>query len=127
MLMMDSCFLIDLMTGEEQATNLLDSIGEDEVCSNSLVFWELWKGVCTHSKEGIQDSVLNILNRFDWEDLAVPTMFKAGEIHSILVADGRPLSDADLLIAASAMLHCDGLISNDKAFQTVAGLEVHTY
>ncbi|MDX1478817.1 MAG: hypothetical protein R3301_13985, partial [Saprospiraceae bacterium] len=42
-------------------------------------------------------------------------MMKFGKLKAELSSAGRPLPDADVLIAATAILHCTGLVTGNEA------------
>ncbi|GAP95781.1 hypothetical protein NIES2104_23050 [Leptolyngbya sp. NIES-2104] len=51
----------------------------------------------------------------------------ASRIHADLRRRGRPIQDADILIAATAMIHSLTLISNDADLQNVQSLSLDNW
>ena len=55
-------------------------------------------------------------------------MTKFGRLKSDLSKVGRPLPDADILIAATAMMHCSLLVTGNKAhFARFEGLQIEDW
>ena len=52
---------------------------------------------------------------------------KATEIHIDLRRKGRPIQDADILIAATAIIHNLTLVSNDSDMSRVEGINLENW
>ncbi len=72
--------------------------------------------------ENIRKRVLPLVTVLPYDALAAETY---GEIRATLAAAGRPLADADLQIAATALVHGLTLVTgNVQHFERVPGLEI---
>ncbi len=60
-----------------------------------------------------------------WIELDV--VEKASEIHADLKRRGRPIQDADILIAATAIVNHLILVSNDTDMRRVAGVAIENW
>jgi predicted nucleic acid-binding protein len=67
------------------------------------------------------------LSRFPLIRLFPEAAFEASRIDRELMQEGRRLGENDNWIAGIARYYGEGLISNDSAFERVAGLKVYRY
>jgi len=105
----------------------LSGVPRDEQFTSAVVVGELYQGAFRSSAvgrhlENIEKRVLPSLTVLAY-DVAAARVY--GEIRARLEAAGRPLADADLQIAATALLHHLELVTgNVKHFRRVPQLRV---
>jgi predicted nucleic acid-binding protein len=104
----------------------LASIPREEQFTSAVVVGELYKGAfsssVTRHLENVENRVLPALTVLSY-DVAAARMY--GQVRARLESAGRPLADADLQIAATAILHDLELVTgNVKHFKRVPGLRI---
>lgn len=105
----------------------LAAVPREEQFTSAVVVGELYKGafrspaVARHL-ENIEKRVLPAVTVLSY-DVAAARVY--GQVRARLESAGRPLADADLQIAATALLHGLELVTgNVKHFKPVAGLKI---
>ena len=105
----------------------LASIPQEEQFTSAVVVGELYKGAFRSSAvarhlENVDKRVLPALTVLSY-DVAAARMY--GQVRAQLESAGRPLADADLQIAATAIRHDLELVTgNVKHFKRVPGLRI---
>lgn len=105
----------------------LSSIAREDQFTSAVVVGELYKGAFRSSAvarhlENIEKRVLPALTVLSYD---APAARLYGQIRAQLESSGRPLADADLQIAATALLHDLELVTgNVKPFGRIRGLRV---
>ena len=105
----------------------LATLPREEQFTSAVVVGELYKGAFRSSAaerhlENIEKRVLPALTVLSY-DVAAARAY--GQIRARLESTGRPLADADLQIAATALLHDLELVTgNVKHFRRVPGLRI---
>ena len=105
----------------------LATLPREEQFTSAVVVGELYKGAFRSSAaerhlENIEKRVLPALTVLSY-DVAAARVY--GEVRARLESTGRPLADADLQIAATALLHDLELVTgNVKHFRRVPGLRI---
>jgi predicted nucleic acid-binding protein len=105
----------------------LTTIPREEQFTSAVVVGELYKGAfrssdVTRHRENIEKRVLTAVTVLSYD---VDAARVYGEIRAGLETAGRPLADADLQIAATALLHDLELVTgNAKHFRRVPGLKI---
>jgi tRNA(fMet)-specific endonuclease VapC len=105
----------------------LAAVPRDEQYTSAVVVGELYKGAfrssaVTRHLENIEKRVLPAVTVLSY-DVAAARVY--GQVRAQLETAGRPLADADLQIAATALLHGLELVTgNVKHFTRVPGLRV---
>jgi tRNA(fMet)-specific endonuclease VapC len=105
----------------------LAAVPREEQFTSAVVVGELYKGVFRSSAvarhlENIEKRVLPAVTVLSYDAQAARVY---GEIRARLEDAGRPLADADLQIAATALLHDLELVTgNLKHFSRVPGLRI---
>jgi len=105
----------------------LAAVPREEQFTSAVVVGELYKGAFRSSAvarhlENIEKRVLPAVTVLSYD---APAARVYGEIRARLEAAGRPLADADLQIAATALLHDLELVTgNLKHFSRVRGLRI---
>jgi predicted nucleic acid-binding protein len=105
----------------------LAAIPREEQFTSAVVVGELYKGASRSSAtarhvENIEKRVLPAVTVLSY-DVAAARVY--GQVRAQLEAAGRPLADADLQIAATALIHDLELVTgNVKHFKRVPGLRL---
>jgi predicted nucleic acid-binding protein len=105
----------------------LAALPREEQFTSAVVVGELYKGAFRSSAaerhlENIEKRVLPALTVLSY-DVAAARVY--GQVRARLESTGRPLADADLQIAATALLHDLELVTgNVKHFRRVPGLRI---
>jgi len=129
----DTCFVIDLLRGSEDAASeskVLDEEGGGAITAVSV--FELWlgagalrKGSGTKAAEGLRTA----LDRLYLLKLDAPSAEKAAEIFMRAREKGRTIEQNDALIAGTCIsAGCEALITrNVKHFEGIPGLKLSPY
>lgn len=105
----------------------LAAIPREEQFTSAVVVGELYKGAfrssaVTRHLENVEKRVLPALTVLSY-DVSAARVY--GQVRARLESAGRPLADADLQIAATAILHDLELVTgNVKHFKRVPGLRI---
>jgi predicted nucleic acid-binding protein len=105
----------------------LAALPREEQLTSAVVVGELYKGAFRSSAaerhlENIEKRVLPALTVLSYDVAAARV---CGQVRARLESAGRPLADADLQIAATALLHDLELVTgNVKHFRRVPGLRI---
>jgi len=106
----------------------LRSVSREDQFTSAVVLGELFEGAFRSTArrrhlENIEARVLPAVTILPY-DLAVARVF--GQLEAHLRSEGRPLADADLQIAATAVYHgLDLVTGNIRHFDRVPGLAIH--
>lgn len=127
----DTSFIIDLLRGDETAERLLDIIEKEAQPQkvSSVTVLELYEGVArSQMPESKQKRILDILETKHVVSADRAVMRKAGKLSDELVNDGKRIEREDCIIAATALLNDEPIITrNTKHFGRVDGLEIRSY
>jgi predicted nucleic acid-binding protein len=105
----------------------LAAIPRDEQYTSAVVVGELFKGAFRSSTparhlENVEMRVLPAVTVLPYDTAAARVY---GQVRAQLESEGRPLADADLQIAATALLHDLELVTgNVRHFKRVPGLRI---
>ncbi len=128
MVSLDSTFLIDLLRQVPSAVERLDRLeaAREPRFVTPPAAAEVLVGA--HGFGGrsllVAEEMLQSLHwlEFDWEACRL-----AGRIEAGLIVRGEPMGAADLFIAAVTLRHGHRLVTRDRGFARVPGLQVETY
>ena len=130
-MILDTSFIIDIMEMDEGALSRHRTLREqnESYRVSSATIFELWSGV-GHSRKSENEKikVLKALSGISTISLSLPMAEKAGEIHGILAKEGKEIDDIDAMIAATALLENETVLTrNVKRFARVKGLRIESY
>jgi tRNA(fMet)-specific endonuclease VapC len=130
-MILDTDFLVDVMKGNADAVGRQQLIGKwkEEYKVSAATIFELLVGIALSKKSaGEKSKVESVLANFNTVALSRQVAEKAGEIHGSLLASGQPIGALDSMIAASAVMSNEPLLTgNVKHFSRVKGLRVESY
>ncbi len=123
--LVDTNKVVDYLRQESDVVRQLQALRRDGLAVSIITVAELFEGVYrganpTEAETGVQEflaevSVLPI-------DLEVSRVF--GRERASLRSRGTPISDLDLLIASTAIVHKLTLLTGDRAFERLESLTV---
>lgn len=126
----DTCFLIDLMVRKPEARDLYSACEEQSLplATTAITALELFKGAYLSRKrdENIR-KVKTILELFDCLPIEECTYEAFGAYSAVLMEKGDPIGDLDVLIAVITLCHDGVLVTRDRHFSRIPGLQVLTY
>lgn len=98
-LCIDSDFIINFLKGKEEALDRQNLLGEFELCTTALNFYEVGYGMEKHGK--------NLDPLYDLKMISIDhkVVEKAIEIRIDLESEGTSLAHFDLLIGAACLVH----------------------
>lgn len=130
-MILDTTFIIDLMRRNESALATKDRLltGNETFRISSATVFELWSGIAASDKAELEKAkVLAAMKGVDLIGISRVVAEKAGEVHGTLVKEGKAIDHIDAMIAATAMLENETVLTrNTKHFTRVTGLKVESY
>ena len=131
MALMDTTFLIDLMSGRERAVDLLDELArEDEpIAIATTTLQEFYRGLSTIGLTPAQmRNVADVTKGRPVLPLDAAAAERAGQIDAELWARGEPIDPEDAAVAGIALANDEVLLTRRaREFGRVAGLRLRTY
>ncbi|QSW98284.1 PIN domain-containing protein [Haloterrigena alkaliphila] len=129
-MILDTSFLIDTLRGEEtveEAVRTVDERGTAQV--SSITVMELWEGIhladSSDHERTVVENLLTDVRELPFDRECATT---AGAINATLQRDGAPIEDANVMIAATALVHDVPIVTNNVAhFDRIDDLEILTY
>ncbi|MDD1690173.1 MAG: type II toxin-antitoxin system VapC family toxin [Methanoregula sp.] len=122
---MDTCFLIDLMKGDpdaEQVTQLHNPLKTTSISSAEFLY-----GAKKSGKKKVYDVSEKFLHFFPVLPFDAESAVIYADIASSLSGRGRHISTFDELIAAIALRHDEPLVTRDRHFSIIDGLDIVSY
>ena len=127
----DTSFVIDILRADDDALTFLELLEKEQRPEKvaSITVLELYEGIERSSaSDDRRQSILNVLEtkHVIAADLAV--MRRAGRLSGELIADGAQIDREDCIIAATALLVDEPVVTRNTAhFERIDGLDVRTY
>ncbi len=124
-IMPDTCAWIDFFNGRQTslAESLAQSLQQHEVMTCGVVLYELLQGV---RKPGEEPLVLGALRALSHLEMTRELWITAGRLSASLRNGGHILPMSDVVIAALAMGNGCAVLTVDRHFTKIPGLEVVT-
>jgi tRNA(fMet)-specific endonuclease VapC len=121
----DTCFLIDLMKGDAGAVDAVKI--HKSLRTTSISSAEFLYGAKKSGKKNVYDLSRKFLHFFPVIPFDAESAVIYADIASGLSGSGRHISTFDELIAAIALRHREQLITRDRHFAEIEGLELIPY
>lgn len=129
--LMDTTFLIDLMSGRERAVGLLEDLEREEepVAIATTTLAEFFRGLATVELSAAEElRVAEVAKGRPILPLDAAAAERAGRIDAELWARGEPIDPEDALVAGVALAHDQILVTRrSREFARVHGLRLRTY
>ena len=125
MTLVDTCFLIDLMKGETEAEEIARQ--HKQLRTTSISSAEFLYGAKMSGKKNVYEISEQFLNFFPIVPFDAESAVIYAGLASTLSGNGRHISTFDELIAAIAIRNDEPLVTRDKHFSGIEGLEVIRY
>ena len=126
-MILDSCFLIDLMVKDEKAVAKLNELVESAtpIGVSTLTVTEVGSGLRNESEKNEFDDVLDQMELIPFEKSASR---RAAQLQRQLRSDGHPVGAIDVMIAATAIEHGRGVVTrNVSEFNRIDDVRVSPY
>lgn len=126
-MILDSCFLIDLMAKDERAVAKLDELVESATPMgvSTLTVTEVGIGLRDESERNEFD---DILDRMESIPFGKPESRRAARLQRRLRSEGQRVGSIDVMIAATAVEHGRGVVTrNVSEFNRIDDVRVSPY
>lgn len=123
----DSSFLIDYLEGDADALAYIEANSSDSFYVPSIVLFELYRGAVETSRS---DAVAQMRDDLSWLEplpFTPEAALEAAKIESELKSSGRPIGTPDVQIAGIVREVGETLVTRDRDFEKVDGLNVESY
>jgi len=130
MVVLDTCFIIDLLHSKESAVKIFDELehNNEQFFVAAPTVSELWLGalqVQAPAKE--KERIEGFLNGATIIPLAIKDAKRAADIEFQLERNNIIMGTEDVQIAAIALTHGETLVTRDAQFARIDGLRVLKY
>ena len=128
--LLDTSFLIDLMNGDPAAVEKAEKIERDLVQQrlSSMTLFELYYGVSRSEQSGKERrQVEQVLASKPVSPADTAVMRKAGALSGQLANEGSPVDDGDVIIAATADILDEPVLTRNVADFERLGVDIESY
>ncbi|ADQ69418.1 nucleic acid-binding protein [Halogeometricum borinquense DSM 11551] len=130
-MIVDTNVLIRLMQGDEDATRKIRELEDEHVplALSSMTLFELYHSVeRVDSPDERRRKIASVIDSKPTYPADGAVMKKAGRLDGRLTDDGRQVGIGDTVIAATALVHEEPVLTENVAhFERIDGLEVESY
>ena len=129
-MLLDTSFLIDLMDGDDDAVRKAREIeaGLVQQRISSMTLFELYYGIARAAdSEAERETVERVLASKPIHPADTAVMRKAGRMSGELQNDGTPVGDGDVIIAATAEILEESVLTRNIEDFGRLGVEIETY
>lgn len=127
---LDTSFIVDLLRGKPEAHQKLAEMEAEEVplSTTEINVLELYRGAYLSGKtyQNLEE-IKKLLECFQVLELEEPVYEIFASLSARLLSEGKPIGAFDELIAAITLLQEGQIVTRDKHFKKVPGLEVTSY
>lgn len=127
MIALDTTFLLDYLDGVDDAAAYLEDHEDKPFFAPSLALFEVYRGA---ARTGGADQVERVESALDWVEplpLDAPAAREAALVEAELLAAGDPVNLGDALIAGVCRHNGARVVTRDRDFDRVPGLDVERY
>jgi predicted nucleic acid-binding protein len=128
--LLDTAFLIDLMNGDSGATEKAREIEAELVQQrlSAMTLFELYYGIARSEQSAAErEQVEQVLASKPIHPADSAVMRKAGELAGELANDGTPVDDGDVIIAATAHVLEEPVLTRNVADFERLNVNIETY
>ena len=129
-MLLDTSFLIDLMDGDEDAVEKARELEAELVQQrvSSMTLFELYYGIARATKsESERQTVEDVLASKPIHPADTAVMRKAGRLAGELQNEGTPVGDGDVIIAATAEVVDESVLTRNVDDFERLGVEIESY
>lgn len=128
-LTLDTDIVIEILRGNQRVINKLKSLDRDAlVYITGLTVYELYKGVLLIRNEKLERDVEDFIESVEVLQPDPYIEKKAGKIYADLRKRGELINDADILIAATAVINDSVLVTNNiEHFKRIKELKLENW
>lgn len=128
MYLIDTDWVIDYLKGRRAAIELLTSLAPSGIAISLITYGEIYEGIYYgHNPQRHEQIFQAFLQLTPILLLNTSILRRFASIRGYLRASGQLIGDADLLIAATALVHhCTLVTQNTRHFSRVPDLQIHT-
>jgi predicted nucleic acid-binding protein len=130
-MILDTCVLIDVMSGEPEAVEAvrIAENAREQVYLSARTLFELYQGIPrAPDSEQEQTTIEQVLGTKEVLAADARVMKKAGRVYGELVADGARIDAGDCIIGATGVVHEQPVLTRNTAhFERIPGLEIREY
>ena len=129
-MLLDTAFLIDLMSGDEGAVEMARELERDLVQQrlSAMTLFELYYGIARAADSAAErEKVERVLASKPIHPADTAVMRKAGRLAGELQNDGSPVGDGDVIIAATADVVEEPVLTRNVDDFERLGVEIETY
>lgn len=125
---LESTFLVDLLRSDQAATAVAESLDEagERPSVTPVSAAEVWVGA-ELGTDPERAAAARLIESLTWHDFDRGSARLAGSIQAALVREGDEIGIADCMIAAMAIEHDETLVTRDRVFERIPGLDLRTY
>lgn len=125
---LESTFLVDLLRSDQAATAVAESLDEagERPSVTPVSAAEVWVGA-ELGTDPERAAAARLIESLTWLDFDRGSARLAGSIQAALVREGDEIGIADCMIAAMAIEHDETLVTRDRVFERIPGLDLRTY
>lgn len=128
--LLDTCVVSDFVKGEKNTLKRLKSTSKTEIAISSITVMEVKYGLAMNPQRAlkIQPVIETFLNSITILPFGLLEAEQAAQIRNFLKQAGSPIGAYDVLIAATALIHNNTVItSNIREFQRVPNLSIENW
>ena len=127
MAILDTNIVVSLLKGEVEATEKIRSLEQsgEKISTTTISAYELLKGaqISSRSEENLS-KVRELISSLNVLGLSVGACEQASKIYKELVRRGKLIGEFDILIAAIVRTFDEKLVTRDRDFKSIRGLEI---
>jgi tRNA(fMet)-specific endonuclease VapC len=122
---LDTCFIIDLLSGEEKAIEKYRTLHTAFIYTTSITVYELLRAIEKNSKK--TEDLNAFFEQLEVRGFGFTEAKETAKISIELEKEGNRLSQPDIFIAGIARANQLTVLTRDKAFKKIRNLKVETY
>lgn len=119
MIILDTSAIIEILKNTYKAPSIKEHSENEEACITSFTVHELLVGVKEKELLMLTDFILSVRVL----DFNIAAAFESSKIQKELASAGRTVEESDIFIAGICIANKAKLITLDKGFQDIRGLE----
>ncbi len=127
MVCLDTNILIEILREDVDSTELEERLSNQNVCITSVTVFELWCGILLKRKDAERRAFEALLRSLDVLEMDAESAKISAEIYISSRKNGVEIPPLDAMIAGIVRRYGERLVTRDKHFSRIDGLEVVEY